>query len=1105
MPTRVHHPNGLWSDVDPTLVAAVGGWRPRSSSVDVTFSDGGAGPFATYRLGGQTLTLSWPFGSLAKPVVSGGSVEYPNALPGVNLWAYVTPTGFRPVLEVSSPGSAALPGLRGLSFGVGGTVHVAAGSPGTIRFVDQRGVTVAVTDPATMWDSTGAIASPAGSAGVAAPAVAEPSVATASTATNAGDGARVRSVTVHAVGSTTMAVRPDLGLLTGSATAYPVFVDPQISPSQTTWAYADSCNANNVTDYARVGHNSADGCNYRSYFSLPTSQGGLSWTGPGHVVTAAEFDAELFQSWSCTSTTAWAYITGGITAKPRIPWSGSGSLSLPGSGGVSASGHADKDSGCSDSPQVDMLMRFKGQALTDYLNAHAVPGGWKTVTIGLCACDPNGNGESTQNLWKKFYIDSRAKFVVTYDTIPTAPAQLSTAGVACGASIGTSSPVLKAQAVDADTSDTMSGSFHWRVGTTGTVTSVPFSGVPANNYATTTLQLGSPANGTLYQWQVQSKDAANQVSPWSSWCSFTYVGTVPNNPTVTPTGQPSYVECNPALLPGNGCTAAGGPGISGSFVLAPNGSTGVTSFTYGWSNPPTTTVIVASGASATVTVTPPHYGLNTLYVSDSNGVRSGGPLPFNFLVAVPSNAIADYELDSLNGAGYSDVLGINPALTPNSGVSWVDDVRYVGAQAASFDGSTGAATATVAQLDTSHSFSVGAWVRPTAIGGGAMTAVGQDGVTAAGFSLGLRYVGASPFWSFTMPDSDAGGATLRSATAPAGFTSTNLGQWVYLTGVYDAGMRTIGLYVNGVLAQTGARTAAGWRASGPLSVGRGRSAGAPGERFPGQVADVRLWSRAVTTDDLWGVDIAPESGVYAAQAGVLSPLEVGHWDFGDVAGCSCGGPSLDTATFGRGMYLDPGFANVPPSSEYTSLSVDGNGGLTTHGVSGYASTKDLSDAQAPPVPVLRTDQSFTLSVWVLPKQETDLVQTVVQQGNASQGAVKLAIGADNLWRFSVTNPDGAGGLIWKTAKSDQAATFGQWTHVVGVFDVVAGTVTVYVDGVQQAAVITGATGWYDGASSLRLGGTSVTEWFDGSIDDVRLFQGVLSDRQVSDLFAADHI
>lgn len=1069
VPARVRGADGAWATTDPALVRTGGSWAPKASQVDVTVSNGGSGPFATYRAGGQTITLSWPYGILPAPAVSGTAAKFAGVLPGVDLWVTVSFTGFRPVLAIADATAAANPVLRALSYQVGGSVRAESTLDGRVRFAAATsGATVAVSDAPVMWDST-----PGGQA---------------STAEHPGDLARIGQVALSTSGSD-LIVRPDPAML--SSANWPLYVDPTINPSQSRWAYSDSGNANNTTDRARVGLDPGTGDVYRSYFNFPTAVGSLTWRGK--KILSAEFDIELYHSYACNDTQddwTWAYNTGAIKSSPRMPWSGSAAVGLPGQAGVAARGHANKAGGCG-ALQPDFLMTFSGAALTGQVQTSA-DRNWSQYTIGLCACNPQGDYETSAFRWKKFYIDSRAKLIVTFDTVPGTPTTLTTSGAACGSRIGTLSPTLSARAVDADSGDTLQATFHWQQVPTGSVITVTRTGIPANNSTTAALSLPSTADGATFQWQVQTKDAAGYSSAWSSWCTFTVDIAAPPLPLVAPTGTPSYPACDPATI--TGCLSTGGPGVSGSFTLSPNGATNVTSFRYGWTSPPTQAVTVAAGASATVKVTPPGFGLNTLYVQSNNGVKSGPILPYRFLVAAPSGPLASWPLDSFAGHGLNDQVS-GTALSVGSGFSWTANARYIGANAAAFNGSA-AATATVPALDTSKSFSVGAWVRLSSLATGNRAAVGVDDTSGASpFTLGMFQTGSptAPHWTFRLNG-------IATASAPAEVSTADVNRWVYLLGVYDAGVKTASVYVNGSLAQTVSAASTPVKATGPVTIGRAWWNGGTTDGWPGGIADVRLWNRVVTVDDLWGTDADAANGVPAVD-GLMSPTQVGSWDFADSPDCGCRGPSMDSAYFGRGLYLDPGWANATPTSTYTADSHNGNGALWTDGLNGYASTTDPSSGTAQPV--LRTEQSFTVSAWVsLDSLPTHNVTAMSQPGAVDSAFLlqyQWANATTPRWMFLMAGADVMDPVSYP-AYLDGATT--GWTHLVGVFDAVAGTSKLYVNGA-LAATRTGVSS-FAANGSLTLGSAlwnaHASDRWPGQIDQVQLWQGVLSDRQIAGLY-----
>ncbi|GHJ48978.1 hypothetical protein Cs7R123_63200 [Catellatospora sp. TT07R-123] len=1094
-PRWVHRADGSWADIDPTLtVASDGSITPRAISTDVRFSAGGAGPMVTLKARGKNFTMAWP-GKLPAPTIEGATARYADVLPGVDLALTANATGFQHVLIVKNAAAAANPALKKIRFRVGGDVKAKRTPDGRVGFTDASSKEVAATAAASVWDSSidpaavGEVLPGVSAASIAA----HPSEEMVSTVARPGLSARSSQLSVGVAASGELELTPDQAMLSSSKTVYPVYIDPAIGPGAYKWAYSNNINSNwDVGNLGWVGRNTYDGALYRSYFDFATSSGSLSWAGSNHKILGASMNIWVYHTWSCGDTNSYMFRpTGGTITSGnagRMDWGtrplGASAIYL-----AVAGSHANKAGGCG-SNQPDYLASFASGTLNADLQAVA-NAAWGTYPVGLCACDSGGGGESTSDRWKKYYTNSNwgshdwPALSVTYDTVPTAPSNLNVSGVACGGVVGTTSPVLSATYNDADGADTLSATFAWKDNAVGTVTNVAGPSKPAGNVGSTTLALGAGAEGHTYSYQVVTSDGYYS-SPWSSWCDFTVNASPPPQPVVTSVAYPA------------GTTAHGGPGVSGDFKFSVSGTTGqdVTSYAYGWTDPPTSTVTVAAGQPSPVfQLTPPRYGQNTLYVYAKDPAGTPGPTKaYLFTVGAPSAAIANLPLDDIRAHNWTDQVSGTPLTLSNPAPTWKPDSRIVGANGSHFD-SGQSATETVAGLDTAKSFSVSAWLKPTNIRTGNMTAIGQDTDVpsgAGGFYLGLRYTGSpsTPHWSFMMMNTSATTSSGVAAYSPATFTTADLNRWAHLTAVYDASEKIMRLYVNGALVGESPRAAAPWTAVGPLSLGRGWWNGGSSDAFDGDISDVRVWNRAITIDDLTGTDADAAKGI-PAQQGILAPVEVGNWDFNGGSSCYCDNV-LDTAYFGRQLTLDAGWAGAPPTSAFAQGGHDGNDMLQLDGIAGGATTSTR---------VLKTDDSLSVSAWVYLTRGGAIDQVILQQGDTVGSAMKLLYSNSGKWAVSITNPNGTGGLNWFGADSNAPAALNTWVHLVGTFNAGTGRVTLYVNGVAQTNQPTGATGW-DSTGALRVGTMITNAFFQGNIDQVRVFQGALNAREVTGIYNA---
>jgi hypothetical protein len=211
---------------------------------------------------------------------------------------------------------------------------------------------------------------------------------------------------------------------------------------------------------------------------------------------------------------------------------------------------------------------------------------------------------------------------------------------------------------------------------------------------------------------------------------------------------------------------------------------------------------------------------------------TGGPTT-SFAAGSPEPFVA-WELD---GAG-----------TPVVGkVELEFDGSYeFGSESVAFDGVTGAAnSAAPGLIDTTKSFSVAAWVSLDHAADHHVTAVSQIGEVAAAFYLAF----GEGHWYFGMKNADSPGGNVRARKA---HRVPDPESWVSLMGVYDDDEHEVRLYVDGEWADAQPFTAE-WQAAGSLTVGRSQGDGAPGDFWPGAIADVRIYPVALEDTEVEAV------------------------------------------------------------------------------------------------------------------------------------------------------------------------------------------------------------------------------------------------------------
>ena len=103
----------------------------------------------------------------------------------------------------------------------------------------------------------------------------------------------------------------------------------------------------------------------------------------------------------------------------------------------------------------------------------------------------------------------------------------------------------------------------------------------------------------------------------------------------------------------------------------------------------------------------------------------------------------------------------------------------------------------------------------------------------------------------------------------------------------------------------------------------------------------------------------------------------------------------------------------------------------------------------------------------------------------------------DVFRFGFENTNGQDFAALSSIK-----TPGQWYHIAGTFD--GNDLTIYVDGVLEQVVMTGAQTVFTGAAPLRFGNILHSNHgnrgvFNGAIDDVKIFDHALSAAEVREL------
>lgn len=1086
-PQRVHSDDGSWGPVDTTLVHRPDGTvGPKSAVVDLSFSDGGSD--AMVKLGSEqgTLRLNWP-GRLPKPRLDGAKAVYADVFEGVDLELTATAEGYREVLVVKSAEAAADSALERVQLPVSSPdLHVLPGTGGGVRAVDGNGNTVFHGPAGQMWDSSGGTVEKSGSgasaeaggspstqltaiarAGVAtrltkttdiAPSVEEePDPVEYGTQPRSGDVSTVMAVTVTdgAVG-----VEPDLALLRGKDTVYPVRIDPSVglSVSERTVLSSDGDKFWQFNGDYGVGRCSVSGPYYcgnnytnRMYFQFAPSK--LA----GKNVLDATFRA--YETWSFSCSAHWVDLVRTDNISEGTRWPGPKLLDLMGDRNISAG----RGKLCSPD-QPDQWIEFNDNAaesdenLTSTVRNYA-DGKISRLTLALKAKD-----ESDPDAWKRF--DDNAVLQVIYTVQPGVP---NSVGVIPGdgttAYCKTSSsdplivtrldPMLQARTqtkVTPRTTDEkglLQAQFAVERGDDTAWHQVWTGYRPDTGWdpdeTLEKLRLSKGADGGLYRLRSRTRShwtwggkPGDLYSPYSPWCYFKIDSTAPKAPIVS-TGIP-YTQCTANL-----CDGQGGPGVPGSFTFTPNAADKDV-IGYRWRLLTTSakgTKEVTGPTAAVTDVTPSLAGTQVLSV-EAKDVRNrwGTPAEFMFKVAPATGPTGTWHFDdALSKPGVKTARdtateGIRHDATlytagagwssqgrrgPNDYSLWLNDTSDMTARAGY------AATETPA-VNSQDSFSLSAWVN--------LVDATQDRVVMAapgtnGSAFTLYYSATFKRWVFQRTAADVKDTPVYVRSL-ADAANPPMKVWTQLAAVFDTKKDTdktndtIQLFVNGrpqgkpVVLNAVSSAYQPWFANGGLMFGRSLSGGLYSGNFRGGLDEINVWQRALTSDE-----IADEAQLL--QDGVPATELVAHWNTESSAGTQVQETS--------GYHLP----NLTVSSNGAKVDADaatGGNALIMDGDSGYATTTG---------PVVDESGSFTVSAKVRLDSDTLAkkpvgyqAQVAAQQASAGESSwalwvVKPAVGTYQ-WKFTRT----AVGVDGKVSQSAEVlgddAQIGTWAQVTGVFD-----------------------------------------------------------------------
>lgn len=440
-----------------------------------------------------------------------------------------------------------------------------------------------------------------------------------------------------------------------------------------------------------------------------------------------------------------------------------------------------------------------------------------------------------------------------------------------------------------------------------------------------------------------------------------------------------------------------------------------------------------------------------------------------------------FDGPDISGTRAKDRSGNNNHGTLNGGASLKPIAGKVG-QALTFDG-----VDDVVVIPTSTTFDVTfmticAWVKPSIHGSSRYVAARSTGPSTSTNMWRFGLFGSSNIWRFQVVTAAGGGL----ADSP---TSATAGVWQHACGTLDGS--NVRLYVNAAQIAQGAFTGSLSAISQDLYIGN-RGGLVSGESFfDGPIDEVRFYNRALSVGEIARLYNQTQGRFNSSQTpNSMDRGLVGHWTFD--------GPDISgTRAKDRSGLGDHGTLTNSP----TKVAGKVGQGLSFDGVNDTVtvSAVDLSGTN-----------KVSVSFW--------LYKTYFKSSVGGETELELTTNFNSFTTgFGLfINPGGgcASKNIGITLKGDvglniacyTSPSANMWHHYVAIYDKSQGTneVDLYIDGVFQSAtarpLTNNNTNNFGSEPFYMMSRGNASEWNPGQVDDVRIYNRVLSAGEIQKLY-----
>ena len=334
-----------------------------------------------------------------------------------------------------------------------------------------------------------------------------------------------------------------------------------------------------------------------------------------------------------------------------------------------------------------------------------------------------------------------------------------------------------------------------------------------------------------------------------------------------------------------------------------------------------------------------------------------------------------------------------------------------------------------------------------------------------------KYIGGSFTNDLVLRINDSNNKIWFYLESTTGFTeiysdnAVNINTWYHVA--IQWGTSGMKMYVNGILqSETDAATYPLVSSGGPLCIGQNNTV----EYFQGSIDEVRIWNDIRTEAEI-------RQNIYRELPDPASESNlVAYYQFNETSGTTLSDSKGST---------DGTLTNMTGSEWGTSPAMFGpKNTLVLDGTDDYVDCGNIS---------VGGSASFTYSAWIFSENPVD--------GTNWQGIIYHGIGAESQGHLGINQSGYLGGGTgngtgWETHETSYLVPANTWMFVTMVHNTTANTITFYVNGNLIESFSHDVTPSATIASQTIGFGGSVSELFDGMIDEVRVWNDVRTETEI---------